>query len=705
MKRLLLLFSLFLTTVALAYAQSTVEAAYGTDSQLEQTINDADGNPVVKIKFEAFNGGQTPVIQSDHIRFYQKNKVTFTASPGVTITEVSFTTTTSDYKLADIESNPTGLSNDLQSWNGNTSELVITKNKGGQARIKKITITYTTGPVLPSAELKYSASTCEQYFGATEYEEFPVLENPNGISMITFASSDTNVATIDTEGNVTIAGVGATTISASFDGNDQYKAGSAEYILTVVDPTATTPGGYVLLTDLSYLTDGSKGIIVSTAANVAMGPIENDKGTSVDVTIVENTISDSKTACVIEFGKSGDNYTLKTGDSYLSGASTGTDILTSNNAANFTITLDSENNNATISYLNTTSRQLLHHNSSFGNYAKSNAGKADYDYVQIYVETAPVPVEPVAAPVVSVEGAELNADKTLANVAAGQKAIITLTAEGEGTRVYYKTDGGDPVRYTAPFEVEAGRNIEYYAELKGLKSEFRTLGIVTETKPGAITTETPIDNDVIYIAADGTVTFRSEGAAQLKVEITIGSTTETTTVAGETYVYTATAKDAIVTITPLDSFGNEYESIIVEITVPETTVMVRTEGNPDTKTATVTMEVPGEENAEIYYLITYSEAPAAVSARETTEYTKYEAPFQIDRTGTISCYAVVHGVTGSTSSVEITNDILTTGIDAITVVDDGEAEYYDLNGRRAENPGTGIYIRRTGNTTVKVIIR
>lgn len=52
---------------------------------------------------------------------------------------------------------------------------------------------------------------------------------------ITYSSSNTTVATIDAEGVITVNVAGETTISASFAGDDTYKAATVEYVLTVED--------------------------------------------------------------------------------------------------------------------------------------------------------------------------------------------------------------------------------------------------------------------------------------------------------------------------------------------------------------------------------------------------------------------------------------------------------------------------------------
>ena len=70
----------------------------------------------------------------------------------------------------------------------------------------------------------------------------PELTNPNNLT-VTYSSSDTNVATVDANGNVTAVGAGEATITASFAGDDNYLAGKASYTITVNKKDATLSFG------------------------------------------------------------------------------------------------------------------------------------------------------------------------------------------------------------------------------------------------------------------------------------------------------------------------------------------------------------------------------------------------------------------------------------------------------------------------------
>ena len=46
------------------------------------------------------------------------------------------------------------------------------------------------------------------------------------------------------------------------------------------------------------------------------------------------------------------------------------------------------------------------------------------------------------------------------------------------------------------------------------------------------------------------------------------------------------------------------------------------------------------------------------------------------------------------------------GVGSVTVSDENSpVEYFNLQGMRVENPAAGLYIRRHGNTTEKVLVK
>lgn len=81
------------------------------------------------------------------------------------------------------------------------------------------------------AGLSWGTASREVTIGA-EDNNFPTLTNANNLP-VTYASDNTEVATIDAEGNITLIAAGTTNISATFEGNEEYEAATVSYTLTV----------------------------------------------------------------------------------------------------------------------------------------------------------------------------------------------------------------------------------------------------------------------------------------------------------------------------------------------------------------------------------------------------------------------------------------------------------------------------------------
>ena len=95
---------------------------------------------------------------------------------------------------------------------------------------------YTLEVVNPESSKKSAGlSWSESSYTATMASEnnFPTLSNPNGLA-ISYSSSNASVASVSSDGNVTLAGEGTVSITASSAETDDYNAGSASYTLKVV---------------------------------------------------------------------------------------------------------------------------------------------------------------------------------------------------------------------------------------------------------------------------------------------------------------------------------------------------------------------------------------------------------------------------------------------------------------------------------------
>ena len=156
-------------------------------------------------------------------------------------------TTTADqlqaYRGKSYNGDPFGSADDIKVGD----EVVVKGN------LKKYNTTYEFDENNQLVSLNRSKQQAGLAYAETEHtanvgEEFtePTLTNPNGLS-ITYSSSNTTLATVDANGEVTILAAGKVTITASTTGNASYTAGSASYNITITDPSlavATLPFTY-----------------------------------------------------------------------------------------------------------------------------------------------------------------------------------------------------------------------------------------------------------------------------------------------------------------------------------------------------------------------------------------------------------------------------------------------------------------------------
>ena len=114
-------------------------------------------------------------------------------------------------------------------------QAVITARTGTETLVeyKPASASYTINVAKVNYTLSYSASTATAVLGQSWTA--PTLNNPFNIT-VTYSSTNTGVATIDENGNVTVVGTGQTTIKANYAGDANHEAKEASYVLTVSAP-------------------------------------------------------------------------------------------------------------------------------------------------------------------------------------------------------------------------------------------------------------------------------------------------------------------------------------------------------------------------------------------------------------------------------------------------------------------------------------
>ena len=194
-------------------------------------------------------------------------------------------------------------------------------------------------PVLADAELSYPV---EAYTATIDGEnEFPVLANPNELA-VTYTSSNESVATVDAEGNITLVAAGETTITATSEATDAFKAGEASYVLTVEEQQVPGVGvQYQLVTSTDDITSGKYLIVSATqdGTNVAFnGSLETLDATFSNkaVEIVNNTITTDE---AIYFNIDVENGTLQSASGlYIGVSSNNNGLKQTENAETYTNT-------------------------------------------------------------------------------------------------------------------------------------------------------------------------------------------------------------------------------------------------------------------------------------------------------------------------------------------------------------------------------
>lgn len=107
----------------------------------------------------------------------------------------------------------------------------------GNATYKAYVASYDLTINKAEAGLSYSENTFDVVLGDENFVA-PVLNNPNGLT-VTYSSNNTNVALVDENtGEVDLdASAEATVmITATFAGNDNFKTGSTNYTINIIDP-------------------------------------------------------------------------------------------------------------------------------------------------------------------------------------------------------------------------------------------------------------------------------------------------------------------------------------------------------------------------------------------------------------------------------------------------------------------------------------
>lgn len=452
---------------------------------------------------------------------------------------------------------------DLSAYAGKKAQIgfkyVSTEENYGGWEIKNITV--AAGEIIEKAEAELSYPVANFTATIGEENEFPVLQNPNKLSPIEYSSTHADVATIDENGAITLLKDGQTTIKASFAGNDDFKEGSASYILVVKEKEVEGTDKYELVTDVSTLKAGDNIIIayVNGEENVAKAlsttrNTNNIAANDVKVNADDNTLTPGSSIQIITLEE---GYYFNVGDGYLFAASPSSNWLRveaeKDDNAKATISI-AENGDATIVFQGENTRNNLRYNANNGNpmfscYAESSSIKTlPQIYRKVTGETPPVPEKKEAGLSYNKETAEVTIDANdnvfpiLSNpnnlspitftssntevatidtegkvelVAAGE---TTITASFAGNDEFKPGDASyvltvNPAVVVELKDPEISYLVKEFNAYIGDEVEFPVLQNPNNLSPIVYTSA---KEDIATIDADGQVTLKAAGRVQIK---------------------------------------------------------------------------------------------------------------------------------------------------------------------------------------------
>lgn len=157
--------------------------------------------------------------------------------------------------------------------------------------------------------LSWSANSCVVTMEVDN--EFPRLTNPYDLP-VEYSSSAPAVATIDQNGNITLLSAGTTTITATYEENEDYLPASVSYTLTVKPSNCKW-----IETDITDINSGDKVVVTMTTTGGVTYALPSEQSTgsnpeAISVTVVDgNTLKAVPTTIVWIINKEDDNLTFE----------------------------------------------------------------------------------------------------------------------------------------------------------------------------------------------------------------------------------------------------------------------------------------------------------------------------------------------------------------------------------------------------------
>lgn len=405
-------------------------------SAVNSNYSETNGGSTTKIYEETLAGGTSPELLVGRKGGSFAATIALNGKSGEMMlafkSNKALTITTEGATLGDVDNKGNDYLYPLTVATG-TEEITITFTQAQSSNARLDDIKLYQGTAKKPAGLSWGKASTTLTIGQ---EVTLVLSNENQLP-VTYTSSDETVATIDAQGVITLVAAGKTTLTATFEGNDEYEAQSVSIELTVKDPDEPGP---------------VTGTITVAKALEIINELENGKSTSEKYEVKGFVVGTP------DFQRKNDGSLYGNVNLQLADEKDGQPTLTVFRGKDYNNTDFTEE---TISRI-TEGDEVVFEGKLTKYSSKDDVITPELTSCYlISVNGVESPVEEIVeAPVFTPNGGEFD-----------ESVEVTLTCATEGATIMYRLDDSEWTVYTAPFTLTESCTVVAYAEKDGKKSE------------------------------------------------------------------------------------------------------------------------------------------------------------------------------------------------------------------------------------------
>ncbi len=520
------------------------------------------------------------------------------------------------------------------------------------------------------AEFGYAVETATVALGSDD--ALPVLNNPKNLAY-TLTSSDPDVAALSPlgDGALWVLAEGTATVTAKFAGDDSTEAATASYTLTV---GPAKPAVETKTATFDFTKAGAYGMVAQSGSSTIYNETEakpsfsfNDGG---DLSITTNKVGGKASRLWTNSDNTKFEWRVMNGATFTitapeNGAINSVVFVKGNvtSSARFNIKHKDGNTETSLTNMTWSATEPVNGITFISSGDRSDIASITVTYTKPGAPSAKsaglsfsdVEREVLVGEITPVEGVSVDAD---AAALVGYKILDASGNEVESADVEPSTDAAGMVDILAD-ELGEYTLMAYVAPGQGfLPAIAKTIVSVRETIcPVALYMHGHFGNR--YYKLDEPVVMQKNGKIFTASGILIGGNKDVTD--GDLgYVFTTHLPQSTVSRAAHDSDWSQL-----------------TEGN-------------------VYHAGGVAKAVDINSQDDLTPYT-------VDKEGLYDITADFSDPAAPDFNAEYIDT--TTGIEGVSVSENGVVEYFDLTGRRVENPSAGVYIRRTGSEIQKIMLR